>query len=122
MKYTVVIIFIALLSSCTWQNEEDYFGVSLCDTALVNKDTIQVTYDDLIYIFDGTCLSCHNSGYTEWQGIQFDTYDDVVSSIETGKVIPAIRHESVQMPKDQDKLSDCEIQLIEIWINRGMPQ
>lgn len=119
-------IFISILSiiivGCTFHNEEDYFEVQACDSTNVDKDTINVVFDDLAYIFSETCLSCHNSGFSYEPGIVFDSYDDVVNSINTGKVIPAIKHETVQMPKDQAKLSNCNIQLIEIWVERGMPK
>lgn len=115
-------MFFLVIEGCTFHNEEDYFEELPCDSSLVDTDTISVTYNDLSYIFNGSCVQCHNIGFTNAPGIVFNDYDDVVSSIETGKVIPAIKHETVQMPKNQQKLSDCEIQLIEVWINRGMPK
>ena len=122
-RFFISLFFISALYSCTFQNEEDYFGEPICDSTKINRDNLYVDYEDLTYIFTGICASCHNSETTLKPGIVMDTYEDVVKSINTGKVLPAIKHVgSYKMPYNQAKLSDCEIQKITVWIEKGMPK
>jgi len=123
IKILTISILASVFVSCTSTNEEDYFEDPVCDSALVDRDTIVVYYDDLTYIFSGICQQCHSPELTYRQGIIMDSYENVVSSINTGKVLPAIMHEgSYKMPNNLPKLSDCEIQKIDVWIERGMPE
>jgi hypothetical protein len=119
----ISLFFISALYSCTFQNEEDYFGEPICDSTAINRDTLNVYYEELTYIFSDNCASCHNSGFTYRQGIVMDSYENVIKSMNTGKVLPAIKHEGLyKMPNGQPKLSDCEIQKIAVWIENGMPK
>ncbi len=111
-----IVALVLLVNACTFNNEEAYFSEYKCDTT-------QVLYSDLTYIFSDICASCHHSSYTESEGIVFDSYEMVKASIGTGKVVPAIKHEgSFKMPEGRNKLSDCEIEQIEVWIEAGMPE
>jgi hypothetical protein len=52
-----------------------------------------------------------------------NSYENVKASINTGKVLPAIKHTGpYKMPYGQPMLSDCDIDKIEAWINAGMPE
>lgn len=113
-KTIAFIIICFALASCTFDNEQDYFELK-CETE-------NLTYDSLTYIF-GICSQCHNNASTYRTGIEMDTYESVVKSINTGLVIPAIKHEGpYKMPYNLSKLPDCEIEKIEAWINDGMPE
>ena len=104
-----------LQSSCTFDNEEDFLKEYGCDTT-------NLVYNDLTYIFD-ICATCHNNVDTYRDGIEMDRYQSVKSSIETGLVLPAIKHTGkYNMPDGLPKLSDCNISKIEAWINAGMPE
>ena len=105
------------LTSCTFLNEEDLLDGIQCDT-------IDVSYNELTYIFTGICTSCHSEVFTYRDGIKMDSYDNVRASINTGLVMPAIIHADgvPPMPKGMKKLTDCEISKIEAWINKGMPE
>lgn len=122
-RFFISLFFISALYACTFQNEEDYFVEPICDSTAIIRDDLTVNYEDLTYIFTGICASCHNTGLTRSPGIFMDSYENVVKSINTGKVLPAIKHEGrYKMPYDQAKLSDCEIQKIAVWIENGMPK
>ena len=120
-KYLVFIAFIACFSllictSCTYDNKEELLKDFQCDTS-------NIVYNDLTYIFTGICTTCHNIAYTERDEILMDNYGNVKSSINTGLVLPAIKHVGPNnMPDDLPKLSDCDINKIETWINNGMPE
>ncbi len=113
----LILFFLSIfLSSCTFDNEEDLLEDYICDS-------IGLVYSDLTNIFNGICEQCHGAAIS-YNGIRMDTYENVRSSVNTGKVVPAINHEpgSPQMPNGLPKLSDCNIKKIEAWINAGMPE
>lgn len=122
LKLISLFLFCSFIS-CTFQNEEESFTVPICDSLSVDRDTINVYYQDLTYIFTDVCAQCHNTNFTYRPGINMDSYENVVASMNTGKALPAIKHEgNYKMPYNQPKLSDCEIQKIAIWIEKGMPK
>ena len=118
--FLIFIFFISCctvqITSCTFDNEEVLLENFECDT-------INISYNDLTYIFTDICSVCHKKGDTRRVGIEMDTYESVKSSINTGLVLPAIEHTGrFDMPSQQPKLSDCAIDKIEAWINSGMPE
>lgn len=113
---TLIIALFLWFSSCTFQNEETYFEDTICDTT-------NLTYSDIRPIFTDNCMSCHNSTFTQREGIELDTYENTVNSINTGLVLPAIKHEGdFNMPANQPQLPDCLILKIETWVNNQMPE
>ncbi len=121
MQKIFVFLIFTLVSfsyfSCTFDSEEELFESVDCDTA-------NVSYSALTYIFTDVCSACHNSFSTYKAGIVMDSYDHVVSSIGTGLVWKAINHEEglTPMPYQQEKLSDCDLNKINTWIENGMPK
>lgn len=115
IRFIAIMFMMAGISmSCTFYNEKDYFGIE-CQTE-------GMTYDSLTYVF-GICSECHSDAFTYRTGIEMDTYESVVKSINTGLVMPAIKHEGAYlMPYNLSKLPDCDISKIESWINDGMPE
>ncbi len=117
LLFNIIIIsfFSAFFSSCTFDNEEDFLEDYICDT-------IDIVYTDLTYIFS-VCATCHSEAFTYRPGIEMDSYESVKSSINTGLVLPAIKHTGpYKMPNGLPKLPDCDIKKIEAWINAGMPE
>jgi hypothetical protein len=51
------------------------------------------------------------------------TYNDVKSNALNGKLLGAIKHSNgySPMPKGGNKMKECDIRKIEIWINSGTP-
>jgi hypothetical protein len=116
-KFTLLILlFFGLLSACTFQNEEEYFEHYNCNTD-------SISYDSVTVVFKNICLQCHSTSFTRRDGIFFDNYELTKASINTGLVLPAIKHAGpYKMPYNMDKLSDCQIERIEAWIEDGMPE
>jgi hypothetical protein len=112
-----ILFWIINSTSCTFQNEEDLLHDIKCDT-------INVSYNDLRYIFTGICSTCHNKEFTFRDGIIMDSYKSVVSSINTGLVQPALNHDAglTPMPNGMAKLSDCDLNKIKAWIKAGLPE
>jgi hypothetical protein len=92
-----------------------------CDSA--GCDSANVTYNNTIRpILETWCLSCH-SGSSSVSGIPFDTYDQLVVYADNGHLMGAIRQEQgySAMPQGPNKLSTCEINLFQKWIDLGKP-
>jgi len=84
-------------------------------------DTVNMTYStDVQPILQANCYRCHGNGNAEG-GVTLDTYESVSSLATTGILTGVITHASgfPPMPQDAAKLSDCDINKIQDWINRG---
>jgi hypothetical protein len=86
-----------------------------CDTSNVRfAATIQP-------ILQTNCMGCH-SGTSASAGINFSIYAGVKAQIDNGKLWAAINHTGPKpMPLGGNKLSDCNISKIGIWIRNGAP-
>ena len=115
-KASAVIFSAILLSSCTFDNEEE-LGITP-----VTCDTSDITYSQTVVPLLGTygCTGCH-SGSSASAGIRLDSYDEVVRWQD--RMIGSIRHDAgfSRMPRGGGKMSDCEITQIETWLNDGSP-
>ncbi len=111
-------IFLFTLQSCYYDNMEDlYPDSSGCDTT-------NITYLQSVWpVLQSNCTGCHQ-GTAPSGNARLENYNDIVAVVENGKLMGTIRHESgfSPMPKGGNKLSDCDITKLEIWINKGYPE
>lgn len=114
MKWTLFIIPIVFVSSCTYDNEEEYYG-NTCDT-------LNVTFNQTIKpILDINCVSCHN-GTISNGGVNLDNYSNVKALADNGKLLGVIDHQpgfKSMPPAPASKLDDCTIDKIENWLKEG---
>ena len=108
-------------TGCYYDNSEDLYPQPPCDTT-------NVTYSNTIApIISSNCYACHSNSTsaTSGSGISWEGYANLDGYLDlfSGTLLGAIRHENgfLPMPKDQPKLSDCDIRKIEIWISQGHP-
>ncbi len=105
------------LNSCYYDNVEDlYPQTPTCDT-------IDVTYSgSVVPIMDANCTGCH-SGSAPAGNISLANYNEIVASAQNGSLLGVIRHDNgwSPMPKNGNKLDDCSITKIEIWVESGTP-
>lgn len=77
---------------------------------------------DIKPILSNSCSfsGCHSTT-SKAGGYAYETYDEVILSVNNGSLIGATKHQSgySPMPKGSSKLSDCQISKIESWINNG---
>ncbi len=68
------------------------------------------------------CTGCH-TGATASKGIDLSTYAGVKASAVAGTLYGSINHSTgyVAMPQGGNKLSDCQISVVQKWIAAGMP-
>lgn len=88
-------------------------------------DTSNVTYTNTILpILRDNCYRCH-AGNQAVAPFNLDSYTDASQVALSGLMYKAITHANepgiVPMPKDADKLSDCNIAKIKVWIDDGAP-
>lgn len=89
--------------------------VSLCDTTGI------VTYQKQIAsLISKNCISCH-SGTNASKGIILDSYANVKSYLDNGKLLAAVKGTSIQMPPGY-KITSCELREIELWKANGAKQ
>ena len=107
------------LAACVYNNEEELFPPEPCITE--NMSYI----NDIVPIFEQHCLQCHNEN--SWQilggNVRMSRYSDITFLIDRNFLLEVIVHEPglPPMPKDGDKIPDCQIQKITSWINDGNP-
>lgn len=111
-----LVVGIAVLSSCTYNNEETLYPVvPSCDSNNVSfKDKVKPILSKY------QCLDCHSNSNMSG-GIGFETYSDVKIYADNKRLLLTISHDSQvsPMPKGGGKLTDCEIGVIRNWINEG---
>lgn len=88
----------------------------------VSCDTSKFNYSEVAVLMERNCRGCHNSNNVSG-GVLLDSYSTVVAAAGSAKFLGSIRHEAgfKAMPEFSAKLSDCDIRVIEKWINAGMP-
>lgn len=116
-KIKWVLLFSLLITGCYYDNEEDLYGVAVCVPTVDPAFSIHV-----LPVLDGRCNNCH-SGISPSGGIKLDTYTEVVKYVSNGKLMGSIKQGSgySAMPKNSGKLSTCQIQVIQDWIDAGTP-
>ena len=106
---------VSALTGCYWENEEDLFQVDICDTTDVSFS------NDVVPILTNNCFVCHSnaSAASFGNGITLEDYDDIAAA--SRQIVGAINHEDgfAPMPRNQEKLDTCQIQIIEAWVNEG---
>ncbi len=106
---------ITFFISCS-KASEDVLMPQQCDTTDMKYST------DILPIITANCYGCHGNG-TVTNGVDLDGYDNVKAKAISGQLIGVITHADgyPAMPYDGNKLSDCEINKIRAWINKGAP-
>lgn len=121
LKFSVLIIGLGILltiipPSCENNNELDLYGVQVCDTT-------NITWDSKISaLLQEKCVRCHNANLN-YNGVRHDTYQEELKVVYDGRLKNAINHTGkYKMPKNQGKLPDCELKILNLWIENGAPE
>jgi len=107
-----------IMVSCSKSNEVELSqgnnGGSVCDT-------VNMTFTaNVVPILRANCYSCHGNGNVN-AGVTLDSYAGVSTQVQNGNLLAAITHTGnvTPMPYQLPKLSECDINKIKDWINRG---
>lgn len=116
--FLLVIILLVTIASCSKENEETLRGsgntIPACDTVNMRLSS------NVLPILTSNCFGCHGNGRA-MGGVNLDTYANIRQTATSGSLLGVITHASgfSPMPKNAAKLSDCDINKIRAWINRG---
>ena len=117
----IVIVCSLMMVSCSKSNEADLAAGNGTDTTGNTCDTANMKYATNVQpIISSYCYGCHANGSASG-GISLDTYAKVKAQADNTNLMGTIRHTSgyPAMPLGGAKLSDCDINKIQAWINRG---
>jgi hypothetical protein len=122
-SYLVVLLCI---SSCTYEKAEVIIPViqdtiSVCDSSNI---TYSQDIQPLMLQHCGTDNACHSTALST-NDTPLDSYELDTLFAGTGQLLNSITSqngEDPKMPKDGDKLSECDVNKIRAWINQGMSQ
>ncbi len=111
-------ISILILSGCYYDKEAILYPDSANCTPVANPSFTS----DILPLINAKCNMCHG-GSSPSAGIKLDTHTEVVKYANTGSLMGSINHASgySAMPKNASKMSACQIDKIQAWINSGMP-
>jgi hypothetical protein len=119
MKRIATIVAISVLTTaagCYYDDEETlYPGSADCGTVT------QANFSsDIMPLLNAKCNNCH-SGQSPSGGIRLDTYSEVMKGVNNGSLMGSIQHAAgfSAMPKNGSKMSTCQIQKIQRWIDSG---
>jgi hypothetical protein len=110
----LLLLMISLfIFSCEYDSRED-FESPTCQTDAVTF------HEDVQLIVDAHCIGCHTATNPSG-GLNFDSHPGIAAAALNGSLVGAIKHLPgfEPMPLFAPKLSDCEIAIIEEWVNNG---
>jgi hypothetical protein len=121
-KYLIVSLFMALLSSCFYDNASEMYPAASLNQ---NCDTLSVTYnDDLVPLFQNNCGTnggCHSAGKADGEVI-LDSYNQAVL-VDEITLLGSVQHLQGYKPMPPSgMMGDCGIKQIELWIQNGKPE
>jgi cytochrome c5 len=112
----LILTMLYVLLGCYYDKEEIlYPGLNNC-TPSANP----LFSADVLPVLNSKCNNCHR-GPSASAGIKLDTYTEVLKYVNNGSLMGSINHLSgfSPMPKNTGKMSQCEIDQIQNWINAG---
>jgi len=92
-----------------------------CENKSTSCDTSTVTLASSVRpILSQYCQGCHNNTSASG-GVNLEDYTGLKTVVDDGRLLGAVRQEAgySAMPQGQDKISDCNIGTLEIWIRNG---
>lgn len=125
MKKIVLLLFGSTLFMGCYYDKADIINPNAayvsCDTSIVGYATTVAP------ILEKNCNSCHGAAVYSTSGGDVPLHSHAVIknyvNNNGNKLINAINWVGGNnMPKSADKLSDCDINKITSWINKGFPQ
>ncbi len=107
------------LSACYYDNKQELYPLAsgTCDTAQISYSKHVAPIMNL-YCSTGGCHDATGSA-----GIKTNSYDNLKAAVNAGRFVGAIEMQSgySPMPKGGVKLSQCNLNKINAWINAKMP-
>ncbi|UYZ62134.1 hypothetical protein [Hymenobacter weizhouensis] len=113
------LFLLVVLSSCAYDKAEDITPAPKdCGTPAV------VSYAQSVSpLLDRNCRSCHDA-VQQTAGVNLDDFTVLKRYVDNGIFLGNIKHLPgyKPMPKGAAKLSDCDIALLQKWVDAGAPK
>jgi hypothetical protein len=105
-----------LLTGCYYDNEATLYPESANCTPL----TTSTFSGNVLPLLNNRCNNCHG-GNNPSAGIALNTHTAVMKYVNDGSLVGSINFSSgySAMPKNSGKMSACDIQKIQAWIDAG---
>jgi len=115
--FVLAVLPLTISRSCVNNNEEELYGIKPCDNE-------NVTWVSAIReIMQKNCVMCHGPDVA-FRGVRHDTYESEMIVVNDGRLRGVVNHLPgySKMPKDRGKLPECELKLINTWLDNGAPE
>jgi hypothetical protein len=113
---SVIFLFSFLLSGCYYDKQEELYPyASNCDTA----GTMTYT-GNIKSIMAANCNACHPNGNST--GVVTVDYTGLKVIAANGQLWSSVNWTGTRMPKNMDKLSECDLTKIKKWVDHGYPE
>jgi hypothetical protein len=99
--------------SCYYDNEETQYGILQCDTTAISFSR------DVLPIIQNNCVSCHQPGGQQ-SSSPMTNYAEVKEYTQGRLIANRVNGIGGIMPPS-GKMTRCNIQFIEAWLNAGAP-
>lgn len=99
------------------------FGAENSSNCTTTCDTSNITYSGGVSVVLGKyCTGCH-TGSSAGGGIVLTDYNSVKTEVLNGKLMGSVNQAGgySAMPKNSSKLSNCNIKVLQKWIDSGYP-
>jgi hypothetical protein len=120
LSILIIIISVALFSSCYYDKEELLYGGA--NNGPCTDTTGAISYvQKVVPILQQYCYSCHTGSFPSGSQIM-GTYSADKAMGQNGKLYGTINHSAgfSPMPKGMAKLNNCQIAVIKKWIDTGL--
>ncbi len=113
-KLLILSLALSLFSACVYENEEEAYRTGC------NTDNIRYSDNVVRILADYGCAGCHNDMFASG-GVNLEGHANVKTVVDNGRLMGSIRHEQgfFQMPRNQVKMRDCDIDKLQAWIDEG---
>jgi len=112
----LLVLLIVLATSCYYDKEEILYP----ESANCTTPAISTFSGTVLPLLNNRCNNCH-AGSTPSGAIALDTHANVMKYVNDGSLMGSVNFASgySAMPKNSGKMSACDIQKIQSWIDAG---
>lgn len=122
----IILILVMFLASCTKENAEDLTLQNALQNNIEDSTSIASICEisglfstEVKPIIDLNCVRCHKAGAIA-SSIPLVIYNEI-KAVSVDRLLGSIKHEPgfSEMPRSASKLSDCDIETIQKWVDEG---
>jgi len=117
-KRLLFVFTMAVLGAALAQCYYDQEGILYPDTC--NPTSTPTFRTDVLPLLQARCNNCHSGSFAS-ANVSLETHTQVVARVQDGSLLGTITHAGgfSPMPKNSTRLSACDIQKIQAWVEAG---